>query len=148
MIFPTCSGGGQTAPECNTCDLLRLVHLTITWYFPKVLISPPEVKSLSMLVTGLQAQTKISEGITNNDNEKQSRLHKNAHFEGILPKGPYPPCLRMADRALLAGYPRFLSGGVAWYISLLCASHLVRNMSGKIFAIAVPADVMASCWIG
>ena len=27
-------------------------------------------------------------------------------FEGILPKGPYPPCLRMADRALLTGYPR------------------------------------------
>ena len=28
------------------------------------------------------------------------------HIEGILPKGPYPPCLRMADKALLAGYPR------------------------------------------
>ena len=28
------------------------------------------------------------------------------NIEGILPKGPYPPCLRMADRALLAGYPR------------------------------------------
>ena len=28
------------------------------------------------------------------------------HLDGILPKGPYPPCLRMADRALLAGYPR------------------------------------------
>ena len=27
------------------------------------------------------------------------------HIEGSLPKGPYPPCLRMADRALLAGYP-------------------------------------------
>ena len=27
-------------------------------------------------------------------------------YEGILPKGPYPPCLCMADRALLAGYPR------------------------------------------
>ena len=27
-------------------------------------------------------------------------------IDGILPKGPYPPCLRMADRALLAGYPR------------------------------------------
>ena len=26
-------------------------------------------------------------------------------LDGILPKGPYPPCLRMADRALLAGYP-------------------------------------------
>ena len=29
------------------------------------------------------------------------------HFDGILPKGPYPPCLCMADRALLAGYPWF-----------------------------------------
>ena len=28
------------------------------------------------------------------------------HIEGILPNGPYPSCLRMADRALLAGYPR------------------------------------------
>ena len=27
---------------------------------------------------------------------------------GILPKGPYPPCLRMADRALLAGYPQYV----------------------------------------
>ena len=27
-------------------------------------------------------------------------------IEGILSKGPYPPCLRMANRALLAGYPR------------------------------------------
>ena len=29
-------------------------------------------------------------------------------FDGILPKGPYPPCLRMADRTLLAGYPRIM----------------------------------------
>ena len=28
-------------------------------------------------------------------------------IEGILPKGPYLPCLRMADGALLAGYPRY-----------------------------------------
>ena len=33
--------------------------------------------------------------------------HDQHYFDGILPKGPYPPCLRMADRALLAGYPRF-----------------------------------------
>ena len=31
-------------------------------------------------------------------------------IDGILPKGPYPPCLRMADRALLAGYHRNVSG--------------------------------------
>ena len=29
------------------------------------------------------------------------------YIEGILPKGPYPPCLCMADRAFLAGYPRY-----------------------------------------
>ena len=28
-------------------------------------------------------------------------------FAGILPKGPYLPCVSMADRALLAGYHRF-----------------------------------------
>ena len=30
------------------------------------------------------------------------------HVDGIQPKEPYPPCLRKADRALLAGYPRCL----------------------------------------
>ena len=29
------------------------------------------------------------------------------YIERILPKGPYPPFLRIADRALLAGYPRY-----------------------------------------
>ena len=28
----------------------------------------------------------------------------NSHIEGILPKGPYLPCVSMAGRALLAGY--------------------------------------------
>ena len=37
------------------------------------------------------------------------------HIDGILPKGPYLPCLRMADRALLAGYPRYvLARGCLW----------------------------------
>ena len=31
------------------------------------------------------------------------------HIEDILPKGPYLPCLRMADSALLAGYPRYVA---------------------------------------
>ena len=30
-------------------------------------------------------------------------------IDGILPKGPYTPCFCMADRALLAGYPRNIS---------------------------------------
>ena len=31
-----------------------------------------------------------------------------AYIDGILPKGPYPPCLCMADKALLVGYPRYV----------------------------------------
>ena len=31
-----------------------------------------------------------------------------AYIDGILPKGPYPPCLHMADRAFLAAYPRYM----------------------------------------
>ena len=38
----------------------------------------------------------------------QNLVKMTTYFDGILPKGPYTPCLRMADRALLAGYPRFL----------------------------------------
>ena len=30
------------------------------------------------------------------------------HIEGILPKVPYLPCVSMAGRALLAGYPRYI----------------------------------------
>ena len=41
-------------------------------------------------------------------------------FDGILPKGPYLPCLCMADRALLAGYPRCMfdrsHGSTLWHI--------------------------------
>ena len=33
-------------------------------------------------------------------------LAYNQHVEGILPKGPYLPCVSMADRALMAGYRR------------------------------------------
>ena len=40
--------------------------------------------------------------------EYENRYDK---IDGILPKGPFPPCLRMADRALLAGYPRYDSSG-------------------------------------
>ena len=36
------------------------------------------------------------------------RNHAHLFIEGILPKGPYLPCVSMAGRALLTGYPRHL----------------------------------------
>ena len=38
-------------------------------------------------------------------------------IEDIQPKGPYPPCLRMADRDFLAGYPRNV-GQISLYLCL------------------------------
>ena len=35
-----------------------------------------------------------------------------SYIEDILPKGPYPPCLHVADRDLLAGYPRIMGENV------------------------------------
>ena len=69
-----------------------------------------------------------------------SRL-TDAHIEGILPKGPYPPCLRMADKALLAGYPRYVSvhkavtGSHNGLPSLWCQSIITRKY---ILLLAVP----------
>ena len=51
-------------------------------------------------------------------------------FKGILPKGPYPPCLRMADRALLAGNARIkviLKGRFILCMRLLSQIRYVRN---------------------
>ena len=53
------------------------------------------------------------------EGDRRVKLHEsipklrscNAQHEGILPKGPYPPCLPMADRAILAGYPRTVVRG-------------------------------------
>ena len=50
-------------------------------------------------------------GHKNNCKKRQETL-----INGILPKGPYLPCLRMADRALLAGYHRFEHCGLVHLI--------------------------------
>ena len=48
--------------------------------------------------------------IDNKPADKGLALNKRQAFiEGILPKGPYLPCVSMAGRALLAGYHRYLN---------------------------------------
>ena len=46
------------------------------------------------------------------------------YIEGILPKGPYLPCVSMAGRALLAGYPRIMDTDNSWkyyqYATIQC----------------------------
>ena len=38
------------------------------------------------------------------------------HIEGILPKGPYLPCVSMASRAILAGHPRYMFNYHEWFM--------------------------------
>ena len=52
--------------------------------------------------------------------------------DGILPKGPYQPCQRMADRALLAGYPGYIKHlfvSVGFWLSHLVSSKCPGNNS-------------------
>ena len=53
------------------------------------------------------------------------------YFEGILRKGPYLPCVSMAGRAILAGYPRF-SGLIHWQRCNFIISTIPVTYMGKI----------------
>ena len=61
----------------------------------------------SMISKTLQ-QIPLSNGSLELTSMKSLKSNDHPYCEGILPKGSYPPCLRMADRALLAGYPRLI----------------------------------------
>ena len=54
--------------------------------------------------------------------------YQNMHTEGILPKGPYQPCVSMVGRALLAGYDRYT---VDIYMTGVC---LVRTNMHSVIA--------------
>ena len=54
----------------------------------------------------------------------------------ILPKGPYPLCLRMTDRALLAGYPRII----------MCPILQSYNRSHRIWSRFVELYFVVFCW--
>ena len=51
-----------------------------------------------------------------------------SYVDGILPKGPYPPCLCMADRAFFAGYPRCMSILLFGVGSLSCITLLLLEL--------------------
>ena len=65
--------------------------------------------------------SEVSIRYVSNKNNKMYTIHKH-YIDGIRPKGPYLPCLRMADLALLAGYPRYIHnfmGDIFFFIALL-----------------------------
>ena len=64
----------------------------------------------------------------------RSGCHISHIIEGILPKGPYLPCVSMAGRSLLAGYPRYLPNIIKYYLVtlLLCAVRSRVQLKGSI----------------
>ena len=75
---------------CKVCTrrMLRFTRNMFARLFRSHQVLPINQKSLSVLKS--YSQQFINTSI----------------IDGILPRWPYPPCLRMADRALLEGYPR------------------------------------------
>ena len=59
------------------------------------------------------------------------------HIDGILPKGPYLPCIGMAGKALLAGYPRYM---VTCAASVLATSRLIHCFNSVIIYISLALD--------
>ena len=54
------------------------------------------------------------------------------HIKGILPTGPYLPCVSMAGRALLAGYPRYMRRWMGSALVQLMACRLSRVKPRKL----------------
>ena len=89
-------------------------HRIITWYniLAFVSLKTASCHNAKFAVNdGTKAVVMTACGANRDDNVNiMDILIPNASYptqiEDILPKGSYPPCLRMADGALLAGYPR------------------------------------------
>ena len=75
--------------------------------FIDCLILIPMYKGHSQVILKHKVSRTTHKGVENWKIYTVKQIMICAEHEGILPKGPYPPCLRMADRALLAsrGYP-------------------------------------------
>ena len=77
----------------------------------------------------------------------QTSYYRN--IEGILPKAPYPPCLRMADRALLAGYPRYVPvytwGGASALTSIMSKGSSWKLLVDNSLYIAIAASFQCCC---
>ena len=70
-----------------------------------------------------------------------------AYMEGILPKGLYPPCLRMADRALLAGYPPYMGHLTTMSSSQNHLNEYIGRKYHEICSDVIWASPWASCQI-
>ena len=59
--------------------------------------------------------------------------HAKILIDGILPKGPYLPCVNMAGRALLAGYHRYMGFvmGCSCFVTWFCYQ-LIAKPGNKI----------------
>ena len=66
-------------------------------------------------------------------------------FDGILPKGSYPPCLRMADRAPFARYPRIQSDKSHKCEYTISESDFGSLLQGNKIAIDVACKILKSC---
>ena len=95
------------------------LHYGLTWPVGIRTVCPPtQWQSRStVLTTGKCLLWGLCQGTVKESSEKLM-----LYIEGILPRGPYRPCVSMAGRALLAGYHRYVDHEnfriwIGWYSS-------------------------------
>ena len=69
-------------------------------------------------------------------------------YRGYPPKGPYPPCLRMADRALLAGYPWYMyySAKMSWVLHVLTAVLFIEEIWYLRYQLKIQYEFYDNLW--
>ena len=96
----------EVLTKSQTCEVWIFLVAVLSWHpsntycYDDYLYRYPTVEISRDLTIMRMNCTILKRPVSNNDLNWRN-------FEGILPKGPYPSCLRVADRTLLAGCPRF-----------------------------------------
>ena len=95
---------GNTAPVKYQRDRITLIPYLLLWDFARL-----GGKTSYGFVKRCSGYIWISFSVTALTRRGVStRTNSDSHIEGILPKGPYLPCVSMAGRVLSAGYHRYV----------------------------------------
>ena len=100
---------GNTFSWYDTEDQIHSFKLKITLLYNTSLTILNQHIDVIIYIASIMIYLSVHTFGTVADSSSRLRLGwRQHHIKGILPKGPYLPCVSMAGRALLAGYPQYM----------------------------------------
>ena len=141
--------------SCRPGDTTSLspVYTSLKWIFFHLVCWDPVPKRGISTVPMSKISTLGNLCYFSDDNLKEMTgnmllKHVKYYIVGILPKGPYLPCVSMAGRALLAGYPRYTYfGGLKIWILITGLNIVVSYLTSNALCIKYIITYMGR-WIG